>query len=205
MLIVVTPATSHRLTTPSAVRERLEVGEAISDVQVEEWVDAASLSIADFCERRFGRERLRQIIRAPGYLGGDPQLARLPATIVSLTVDGRALPQDQYYLDAESGCITRLRGGLPESWWWGGTVVAEYWAGWVLPEESGRTLPQNVEEACLMLISAQRHAQIRDPQLRSRSTEGVGMESYTDYRSGAGGMPQHIAERLTRYIRYSVA
>ncbi|MFC7611622.1 hypothetical protein [Teichococcus aestuarii] len=123
MLIVVTPATSHRLTTPSAVRERLEVGEAISDVQVEEWVDAASLSIADFCERRFGRERLRQIIRAPGYLGGDPQLARLPATIVSLTVDGRRCPRTSITwmpraaASRACGAACRSHGGGAARWW----------------------------------------------------------------------------------------
>ena len=203
MLVVVTPATQARLTTIETVRARLKLSGSVDDDTIGGWIDAASEDIANYCERVFARETLRETFLRGAFADRPVRLARMPAEIRGVTLDGRLLEGAAWYLDPD-GTLSALQSG-DLACWQGARLVVEYDAGWILPGQEGRTLPRGVEEACLTLVAAAVASSGRDPLIRSESVEGVGSTSYTDYRSGAGGLPLQVAERLARYVRYSVA
>lgn len=200
MLTVLTPATATRLTTVETVRARYGVtdGEA-SDAVIERLIDVASQMAAEFCNRGFGRETVKQteIITRPcsGIM-----LERSPASVTEVREYGEAVAADGYYLDSSRNTLHRLTGDVITSW--SGRVEITYDAGWILPEVEGANLPATIEHAVLLLIGAMWSAQQRDPLVKGESVEGIGRTDY--WVPGAGNrLPDPAAESLLQaYRRY---
>ncbi len=67
----------------------------------------------------------------------------------------------------------------------------------MLPGESGRTLPHDVERAALTLAKGNCCARNRDPLIRSETVEGAGS---TDYFAGTvSDLPPEVEALLTPY------
>jgi hypothetical protein len=203
MLRILTPPSGYHLTTVSRVREELRLGDEPQDAVIKDWIGDASRSISDYCERVFGRQLVEERMDLRDHGESVIRLRMMPAVVEQVTFAGQALSDTDWYYNDEGG-LCRLVDGEPVPWPWRYLTV-RYRSGWRLPGEAERDLPENVEAACLQLVASRYHGGGRDPRLRSETVEGVGSTSWTDYRAGAGGMPQNIAEKLARYVRYTVA
>jgi hypothetical protein len=191
-----------RLTSESRVRDRLQLSEeAAASPYLLDLIDGASSSIIQHCDRPFARQGYRQTFRE-----GRPSaliLARWPATIVSVEVDGTALADGDWDLDTGRWHLFRLNSGAAWPWW--GKVSVTYAGGWIVPEDPafGTTLPAerlpaDVETACITLVAARHAGRVRDPMLRSETTEGVGSASYIA-TADTGAMPPQVVDALRGY------
>lgn len=190
MLTVVTPATSRALTTVEEAWRYLGLDDSAAD-DVEVLVRRASAAIASHCHRVFGIETVRESFA--GLPGDSLLLSRYPVRVIdSAAVAGRSLALADFECDMASGIVYRLRGGAPASWGCG-RVQVTYRAGWSLPGAPDRDLPSDIEQACLLFVSALFYGQGRDPLLRSWATEGVGSASFVANSAMEALPPQAIA------------
>ncbi|ALG71923.1 hypothetical protein VY88_10540 [Azospirillum thiophilum] len=201
MLTVITPATVMDLTTVAAVKAELAVSGSGDDAWLADAITRASAIIRRWCNRVFAAETVRETYRlarpVPELL-----LSRLPVvTIASVTVDGTALASTVYEADAEQGTLYRLDSRRRFLCWSGDVIDVEYTAGFTMPGAVGRTLPEDVEAACIALCVRAYHAKGRDPALRSYTN--VDVETFSlldpDKAGGDGGLPADVAERLQPY------
>jgi hypothetical protein len=184
MLKVITPAANKRLTTVEAVRAQLGVTQGeFNDAGVEALIDRVSAAIPAYCGRGFATEIVRQTEFPQLGLLSIP-LARFPVVADSITVteNGVALTADVHFvLDEDVSTLRRIVGGFRRDWC--GSVVIDYTAGYVLPEDDGeRTLPADVEMAALYLIGDMYQTIKNAPNggyaVRSLTLDGVGSITY---------------------------
>ncbi|KXV62632.1 hypothetical protein AD949_10570 [Acetobacter orleanensis] len=89
--------------------------------------------------------------------------------------------------------------------WPPGRYIVTYQAGYIAPVVEGGavveagTIPRAMSSAVLIAAKAAWHAADRDPSLRSESEQGTGSSSWVAAASGAGGLPQEAADRISRY------
>lgn len=207
MLEVITSAVNKRLTTLTTVKSELGIPESDTsqDALLTSLIDQASDAIVTFCGRPFAKESYRETL--PGYGTNRLILSRTPVVeITSVMADGEVIT-DYLLEDAEAGILYRKRG-----WQWapalnwgiiphpvGGNenlnFTVEYIAGYVLPGDAGtRTLPHDIERACIDTVKAWYSAKERDPAI----TE----ERLGDYQvSYAQGLPAPVAQLLTSWRR----
>jgi hypothetical protein len=196
MLTVVTPASSTRLTTVAAVRAETGVtAEQLDDSGVEALIDVASGLVAEYCNRVFARETVRETFLGP--VASPIILMRVPVVAVDgVRVAGADLAATDFRLDGGAGMVFRLSGHSVIGWR-PGAIEITYTAGFVLPGESGRNLPMMVERATVLIASAIYSARQRDVLVKSESVDGV---SRTDYwMPGQGSaLPHPEAEGLLK-------
>lgn len=193
MLTVLTPAASHRLTTIPAAREHLRVGDAVTDIEMGNLIDQASAAARRFCNRTFALETVLEVFRDGGR--DVLSLSRWPVVTIQSISAPDALASDQFEADLENGILYRLDGCR-----WCGRVAVTYQGGYVLPEAAERTLPADVEQACLTMVAAQYSGRGRDPMLRSESTEGVGAASWIA-TAEMGSLPPQATALLLPFRR----
>jgi len=205
MLQILTPATTQNLTTLEVAR--VELGTAGTDEQMTALIARASAACIRFCNRPrgFGRETLRQTERVRPWFSAYPTetasgiaLANeLDPEIASVLDGDTTLAADEYYL--ADGVLHRVAAGARYGWCWGGPVVIEYAAGFVLPD----TLPPDIEQACLSTMKAWHFGRGRDPYIRSQSAEGVGSVTYATGPAESGGaLPAEAGALLAPWRRW---
>lgn len=197
MIEVLTPATSTRLTTVEAVRARYGITpEEMTDDALTKLIDQASQMAVDYCQRPFGRERVRQIVDTARPVRAIV-LERTPAEIESVTYGDLILDPADYHHVADSGLLMLHPSGSPA---WYGRVEIVYWGGWRLPGEEGADLPSTVEAAAMLLVGALWSMSNRDPGLRSENVQGIGSVTY--WVPGAGNLlPDPNAELFLQPYR----
>lgn len=179
MLTVLTPASSSRLTTVENVRLDLGLPDGgLSAAAIARLIDQASAAIAQFCQRSFGVEALRETPHVPAR-GDRLVLSRDPLIeVTKVTRLGEVISASDYEVDG--GVLRLLRG----SWWnacRGTGLSVEYRAGFTLPGDavtSGPALPADVERAAIMMVGTMLSMRGRDPLLKSENVQGVGSSSY---------------------------
>lgn len=210
------PLASNALTTVAAVCAELSLAVPTSgstdEADLEARIAAASDAIARFCSRVFGQQDRTERVEG---LGGDVLFVRhAPVTAVaSIVHNGEEVPLDEVESppaegDAESGLVRRLDGC------WADTCarrsyVVTYTAGWVLPKDAAtstpRTLPHDVERACILTVVADYLAKGRDPSIVSESALSAsvtyaGSQVNSAIGRGAGGIiPDNAAALLSHY------
>ncbi|MFT8245201.1 hypothetical protein [Roseomonas sp. BN140053] len=208
MLTIVTPASNRKLTTASTLADELGSVSVVEFVRMDRLIERASAMISRYCDRGFAREVLRQEFRQP--LPNSIRLARNPAAVTAVAIDGVALASSDWRLDADAQVLYRVSPQGAEVNWCGWRTVVDYTAGYVLPGDPGyaaappdERLPADVEHACIMLCTALRSSAGRDPMLRSESTEGVGSTSWIA-TAEMGALPPQVADMLAPYRRLTV-
>lgn len=200
IVTVIEAAESYDLTTLETVKAELGVTGDTDDAYLSGQITRFSRRIASFCNRVFALERVSEEI----VLGRELDklmLSRVPvAGIVSVTVGGETLDGDGYKLDRAKGVLWRMCGGTPTRWT-AGTVVVTYTAGWRLPGDPERDLPEDVEGACIDLVKRQWYGRARDPALRSVTVPDVVSEQYWGGENAptTGGIPNDVAGALKVY------
>jgi hypothetical protein len=203
LLTILTPATSTVLTDLASVQTELGLSGQDEAPYLNAQIAAASAAIASWCGRPFARETVQEVFRPEGCMQA-LSLARFPVTtLTSVVEDGTTLTAADYELDAESGLLWRLSSDARVAWR-ARKITLTYTAGYLLPDDGGRTLPHDVQRACVLMVAAQYNARGRDPMLRSEGAQGVGQTSYLDPRAGMEAMPPQAAALLQPYRIYTV-
>lgn len=207
MLEVITQAANKQLTTVMTVKSELGIpmSDVSQDALLTSFIDQASDAIVTFCGRPFAKESYRETI--PGYGTTRLMLSRTPIVTVSSVVADSEVITDYLLENPEAGILFRKQG-----WQWAPTLgwnitfhpvgnsenlnfTVEYTAGYVLPGDQGtRTLPHNIERACIDTVKAWYSAKERDPAITG---ERIG-----DYQvSYAQGLPASVMQMLAPWRR----
>lgn len=206
LLMVLTPPAATALTTLDTAKADLGVNVPFDDDKLQRKIDAASGAIWRHLNRFPGRATVRETFRLDGEHAEALLLARGPnIAIASVTVDGTELDADEYEVDDGAGLLYRLADG-GGTWCWLAcrSVVVEYSGGWLLPDEDGRDLPAEIEDACLIAVRALWSGLDRDPMLRSEQVPEVYSVSYwsSSAAGNSSGLPGEAAEKLAAWVRY---
>lgn len=178
MLTVTTPAESHRLTTLASVKGELRLTGGGDDEFLLDMIDRASAVIRRWCNRSLALEAVREVVRstnpAPTLL-----LSRWPVvSVTSVAIGTTDLADTEYEAETDNGMLYRLTAGDSRCPWPVGKITIDYQAGYVLPGQPGRTLPDDIERAAIMLVKAGWFSRTRDPLVRSEDVAGVMSTSF---------------------------
>ena len=198
ILTVTVPAVAHGLTDLASVQAEMGLtGETTDAAYLNGQILTATAAIQSYCGRSFARETVREVFR--DVVAQRLTLARTPvASITSVTVDGEALDAADYEADPDSGILYRLSLDARLAWV-AAKVTVVYVAGYILPGQANRTLPHDIQRACVLTVAANYSARGRDPLVRSEGAQDVGQVSYLDPRVGMEGLPPQAAGLLNPY------
>jgi len=178
---------TNALTTVATVKSDLGISVSTYDTILEGLVNAASTLI----ESRAGRQFHYEQVTAEKIAGHGTELlsvARYPidkSKAVAITYDGDTVDTADYEVDGDgkAGLIRSIYG----NWEWtaggAGNITCDglpgterklysvtYYGGWVLPNDVGtRTLPDDLELACRLLVTQLYRGLGRDPSVVSES------------------------------------
>jgi len=201
ILTVTTAASTYDLTTLANVKAELGITRGSNDATLKRYISSASAAVSQYCNRVFPSETLSENFipsRRDRFVRGDVeplQLARCPLTAVpSVTEDGMTLTIDNDYLaDNTFGQLTRINDdGFPRNWL-NAPIVVEYSAGFA-------TIPSDVEDAVIRMVTARYLSKGRDKSLKQESIPGV-IERQWWIATGteAGNMTPDITDILDNY------
>lgn len=128
-------------------------------------------------------------------------LRRHNVEIISISADGAELLPEDYFVDPESGLLTRLQSDDPVSWNCK-KVVIQYLAGF---EE----MPGDLRQVASDFLRVLYNESTRDPSVKAKDVEIYGVErKRTEYWAGAipgqgstGAVPDVASGALKRYRR----
>ncbi len=185
-ITVVVPAADHLLTTIEVVKAELSLSDSSEDLLIESYIEQASDLIKSVTGRTFAREQIKETIGAVG----------LPEILLSLTPiitvdeikhDGTVVPAADYsILDDKVGILFKLSGWTSTEIAWN-TFAKEhpspylkpdweftYTAGYILPNWSTvlapRTLPHDLERACIEIVKTFRSGKTLDTSVTRYKT-----------------------------------
>jgi len=180
LIEIVTPATSTRLTTLDAVKADLGLSGSASDEALGALIDQFSDTIAAWCGRTFGAATVRETLDVARLCDRRAiLLGRWPvSSMTSITVAGDALDPAAYVLDQAKGELL-FRGTTTRFTLWPvGESILTYETGYALPDDDDRTLPHDIERACMVMVRSAWTSMGRDPALRSEESTGVAVFTY---------------------------
>lgn len=110
-----------------------------------------------------------------------------------------ALDADLVKLDADDGQIYRLNADGVWGTWNRGDVFAYFTGGYLLPGDTSRTLPMDVENAVIQIMRYKYWNDQRDPTLRSESDGSISRTYWVGPPSEKSNMPMSAAAILDNY------
>jgi hypothetical protein len=206
MLTVITPAATYDLTTLETVKDELSITGNDVDIRLARWIKETSGYIARWCNRVFGLEQVSEQWRAVDrWSVPDSSAAPRPLLLTRFPVvsidsitdqDGTVLPVAEYEFDENTGRLWRLTDSGGRNHWWSWRLAVAYSGGYDLPDGA----PDELQQACLMLMKIRNDTQSRDRMQRSLTVPGVLEEEWWNPATpGQPGMPPEIAEVLTAF------
>ncbi len=191
MLEVTHAAPSRDLTTVSIAREALNLKTVDDDVFIGRLIRQASHAIDAYCDRVFTRQTYTETldVAAPSLrvtLARWPVLSITGVTTLVGTTDSTGYRFDPSgILIAEAGC-------------WLGKTVVDYQAGYVTPtmHQETRSLPYDVERACIELVKHGYQNRLRNPAVIKEELHQVATLTYSE-----GELPPFIRGLLAPYRR----
>jgi uncharacterized phiE125 gp8 family phage protein len=191
MLTVTDEAPSPDLATLATVKAGLGITDSSEDATLPPLIRAASAAIAAACNRVLVEEGLQETIRS-NHADLGILLSRYPVTEVTEVVERlTTLQTTDFEVDPASGYVSRLRSGC-EDWWSPGTITINYVAGYSL-----QTMPADLVQALIMLVSHYRSSAARDPLLRAEGTTDIERLEY--FIPTAGGLPPAVEALLASH------
>lgn len=225
---------ANALTTVAMVCAELSLDVPTSgsatEADLERRIAVASDAIERYCARAFGRV-VAYVERVPGFGTDALFLSRVPVLSVSaVTYDGDVIPPECYEsppsgADSEAGLLRNVDADAPVWAWtarcgaWGGkqagterrAYAVTYTAGYVLPkdgtDDEPRTLPYDVEHACILTVVSDYQMKGRDQSIVSESVLSAsvtyaGSQVNSAIGRGTGGIiPDAAATLLQPYRR----
>lgn len=185
-ITVDTPASKTDLTLLATVKTELNISNNDDDTFLGALIDQASAFIRKYTGRLFERQTLTETLPGTGFV--DLYLTRTPVvTLTSITLNGTLLSTDEYTLndadigqiirhddaDVPSGVVwplpNRPSSGLSQHIQWGSfanNISIVYVAGYLLPGEDDRTLPEDLERVCIETVKWFFEKRTGDPSVR---------------------------------------
>lgn len=203
VLTVTTPPASLGLTTLTRVKSELAITDSAQDTLLTARIAEASAAIDSYLGRDLAHATLTETFRL--NCDENPEnlpLARFPVVAVTaVTEDGITVPPAQYELDAAPGHLYRLDTQGSRSQWRSSIgVTVAYSAGYLLPNDAGRTLPGDLEQAVVKLVCGMHLAAGRDPAIKAEEVPGVQRIDYwVGAIGGSGGLPPDVTALLDPY------
>jgi hypothetical protein len=195
-VVVTSAATSHDLTTYGLVALELGLSDGDTSLQhkIGPLIPEVSSSISRFCGREFARQTYTETVA--GHGSDTLLLTHGPVvSITSVSLNGTAITGSDYALVGNA--IYRLSGGLFGPTWaytYGyPTYTVVYVAGYILPGNSGETLPPALRRIATKAVAHEHLNAGRDGTITS---EKMGDLSVT-YGGDGSGLPAHICKALT--------
>lgn len=208
------------LTTLSAALDELDLVSdgGAQDARLERWISSASDFIARACHRSF--ERADSVVEdVPAFGTAYLLVSRTPIlSVTSITYRGSLISSADYSVtEAEAGRIYRAAGWpwsasrLPSITWppvpgsEAPIVRVTYNGGWVTPQQvalgafATRTLPHDLEDACLAMVATRYARRGADLRVKSESLLSHSV-TYADGEEG-GMLPQVVRDVVERYAR----
>ncbi|WP_316172416.1 hypothetical protein [Bradyrhizobium sp. SZCCHNRI2049] len=203
---IVSAASTTDLTSLSVIKDELSIatGDTSKDATLTRYLKSASAAVLQYVNRRaFLKETIKDEIWPdhdphPYVLSGAFEVLTLstwPAiSVASVTEDDTTLTKDvDYLVDAARGRLFRLDGAGNTMLWSARPKVVQYDAGY-------DTIPSDVEDAVLRMITSRWAAKGRDKTLRSEDIPGVVSRQWWIATGGeAGNMPPDITDLLDNY------
>jgi hypothetical protein len=205
MLTIITPAAARALTTVDATKAELRETGAGDDGWFALSIDRATAAIEHWCRRSFAAETVRESVWLTGP-AESVSLSRWPVlSVASLLEGGAPLPPDAFEVDGAAGLAYRLTGPDTRRMWRAGRIVATYTAGYVLPGDPGRTLPEDLERAAIMLVRNWWYDRDRDPLVKAEQTDSIGRTEYwVGAPAGGATLPPEVEGLLQPYRQIPV-
>lgn len=213
---VIVPPASTGLTTLDTVKDELSIADTNADARLARWIRQASSAISNYCNRDFALATYQDLVR-PGLAGpagmlpgryAPLKLARWPLVGIVSIVEQRSSAADPIALTADvdfetdpaTAEVYRLdHRGNPRDWS-ATKLIAQYRAGYSLPGDGGEySLPGDIEDACIRLVTKAWFARGRDPLLKSENVPDVGEAVYWISNGSDGNFPPDIADLLDNY------
>lgn len=201
ILTVTNPATSYDLTTLANVKAELSLTDGASDAVLRRYISSASLAAMQYCNRVFSSEAvseqfLPEHFHLPVRGGVKPlQLARWPLiSVASVTENSISLAVTTDYLsDPVNGQLTRLDSSADARRWSPLPLIVAYTAGYA-------TIPLDIEDAIIRMVTKRYVAKGRDPALKQESIPGVREVQYwISTGAESGNMTPDITDILDNY------
>ena len=206
-------AATDGLTTVGRVAFQLGVTDDDKLHMIARMIEEATAAIERYCNRTFKQATVTE--KLVGY--GRPYLmvSRMPLnSITSITYDGETVAASDYEIaNSATGEIVHKNGvwndtakqtlnasltEIPYSERKLYTVV--YSGGYVLPGNASRTLPADIEAACVMVVSSMYSRRLDNPDIVKESLAGV---ASVEYGSASGNtsaqLPPAAAAILDKY------
>jgi hypothetical protein len=210
---VIQAASSYNLVDLATIKAELKITDAASDAYLTGKLGIVSSMIASYCNRVFAQETVQDLFypeqsNDPYWSLGDfspLQLARWPVSAVnSITLQPDVDPSDNilltagldYVLDGANGQVIRLSeySGYAMDWC-AIPLTVQYVAGFT-------TIPGDLQQAALDMITAQFYARGRDPNMkRSNQVGGVGEIEFWVPNTPQGSFPPTVRELLDNKYR----
>ena len=206
MLTIITKATTAALTTLEAVKADLGIVGDDEDATLSTLIGQASASLLSGIGRSLVRETLRETFRLTQPVVS-LVLSRFPvATVDRISVDnGAPLDAGTFELDPAAGMLSRLDAAGRYQRWPAAVVVVDYKAGYLLPGQEGRDLPDDIEGAALALVRRAYHQTGRNPLLKGMDVGGGAIKlDWFVPTANAGGMPPEVAAVVERYSQPTI-
>ena len=199
ILTVTVPATVTALTTKTAFKLLHGISANTDDAKIDAMIDRATAAIEAETNRVFRRQTYSEQFRSVSG-AAKLMLRRFPvASITSVTEDGTVVSASDYEIDKETGFLTRLSSDCPVEWC-AAKIVVVYVAGYLLPGQTGRDLPADLEEGCLEQVKSGWFSATRDPLVKAEDIPDLGRIDYWVGQVGesAALVPQCL-ERIEKY------
>lgn len=215
MTVTVSSAsTSYDLTTLDTVKNELGLSSTASDIALSLMIQQASDFISRYTGRTFARETVVETLPA----NGEPNLvlSRTPVvSVAGISYAGSTISSTTFSVDdADAGILFNKVGwkdttiynqniNLHPSRFGRRDYAVTYTAGYVLPgSTSARTLPYDIERACIDMVKTSYLQRQDDPSVKARK---VGDASETRFGGGGGdanlSMSPTTMAVLKQYVR----
>lgn len=200
---VTTAPAATRLTTIEAVKIEMAIEDGQADTWIIQAIARATTAIGTWLNRDLARATESEQFRLAGRqrrLG----LARYPVeSIATIVEDGVTLSGSDYELEHAIGWLHRLDGADNLTFWPATKIVVAYVGGYVMPGQSGRNLPEDIERAAILLIKAWWFARNRDSMVKAEIIPDVLETQYwVDAQGESAGLPPDVTALLASYRKW---
>lgn len=210
------PLAANGLTTPARVISELGITDPAKIELVADYINEATAAISNFCGRTFHREA-GIVEKVAGFGSEFLLLSKTPVESISaISFDGVTVSSSDYSIhSAGAGMIYNANGwndtgghsGNLSKTPVGGSRAklysVTYTGGYVMPGNSGRTLPYDIERACIEMVKSLVFGR-RDSSVKSESVDGVYSVTYADDNRDGSSLPSNIAAMLSPYKRITL-
>lgn len=205
VISTVVAAGGYDLTSLDAVKGELSISDGSKDDVLKRYITSASAAVSQYCNRKFQAETIKDEFwpdrdLSPVIAGVDVvQLTRGPVvSVASVTDNGVPLTETSgFRVDYDNAQVFRLDDLAYPRRWCGWPIAVQYVGGF-------ETIPPDVEDAVIRMVTRRYSAKGRDPNLKQQNIPGVLEQSWW-IATGAesGNMTPDIADILDNY-RFAV-